>query len=175
MSFSESGCTDQEVTAFWFEHHFVLYAEKFRVDPNQPIILYLDGHDFHEMNEFKTIAYEHGIVVCAFPSKMTQKLQPLDVGVFGTVQHTWTKHCDKHLAEGVRIDHYNFIHEYTLIHHIITPELIQKSFKNTGLYPLDSSVFTNKDFALSLASSITVHVPLSYPVDVPSSPIVASV
>jgi hypothetical protein len=31
------------------------------------------------------------------------------------------------------------------IHHIITPELVQKAFKKTGIYPLDPSVFTDKD------------------------------
>ncbi|KIK74885.1 hypothetical protein PAXRUDRAFT_81795, partial [Paxillus rubicundulus Ve08.2h10] len=49
--------------------------------------------------------------------------------VFSPVQRLWTKHCDKRLAEGIEIDHYNFIHEYMSIHSVITPTLIKKAFK----------------------------------------------
>ena len=120
---------------------------------------------------FKAIAYKHGIIVHAFPSKTTHKTQPLDVGVFACLQRAWTNHCDKRLSEGVEINRYNFIHEYITIHDVITPELVQKAFKKTGLYPLDPSVFGDKDFAPSLASSNMAHVPSSYPTEILSSPI----
>jgi len=102
------------------------------------------------------------------------KIQPLDVGVFSSVQRAWTKHCDKQLANGVEIDCYNFIHKYMAIHHVITPELIQKVFKKTGIYPLNPSIFTDKDFAPSLVYSTTAHLPTSYPSKIPSSPMAAS-
>jgi hypothetical protein len=60
------------------------------------------------------------------------------------------------------------------IHHVITPELIQKAFKKTSIYPLDPSVFTDKDFAPSLVYSTTAHLPASYPSEIPSSPMAAS-
>ena len=168
LSFSDSGWTDREIAVYWLEHLFVPYAEKHRVHTEKPIVLTIDGHDSHETAEFKGIAFKHGIIIHAFPSKTTHKTQPLDVGVFSSVQRAWTKHCDKRLADGVGIDRYNFIHEYMEIHHVITPELVQKAFKKTGLYPLNPSAFGDEDFAPSLASSNTAPVPPSFPPDTAS-------
>ncbi|KIJ13520.1 hypothetical protein PAXINDRAFT_38740, partial [Paxillus involutus ATCC 200175] len=89
VSFSDSGWTDREIAAHWFEHHFIPQAKQHCIDPTKPIILTMDGHDSHDTNEFKAITYKHGIIMDAFPSKTTHKLQPLDVGVFSSVQRAW--------------------------------------------------------------------------------------
>ena len=73
------------------------------------MILFLDGHDSHESEKFQNTAFEHGIIVVAFPSKCTHNLQPLDVVVFSQTQHHWTKHCDYWLHKGVQMDRYNII------------------------------------------------------------------
>lgn len=149
---------------------FVPFAEKHHVDAEKPIVLTYDGHDSHETDMMMKAAYKHGVICHAFPSKVTHKMQPLDVGVFSSVQHAWSKHCDKHLAEGIEIDRYNFIHEYMSTQNAITLELIKNTFKKTGLYPLNPSVFTERDFAPSMASSSKAHMPSSYPTKFPSSP-----
>ncbi|KIK33586.1 hypothetical protein CY34DRAFT_99332, partial [Suillus luteus UH-Slu-Lm8-n1] len=118
----------------------------------------------HEQRAIQRTAYDNGVIVHVFPSKTIHKIQPLDVSVFSSIQHAWIKHCDKCLANGVEIDHYNFIHKYMAIHHIITPELIQKAFKKTGIYPLDLSVL---EFCIKLglfnrrtySSIISCHYP----------------
>ena len=51
----------------------------------------------------------------------------------------------------------------------MTKDLIIKSFKVTGLYPVDRTVFTQEDFAPSKASSSTAHVPNDFPEEFPSS------
>ena len=61
-------------------------------------------------------------------------------------------HCDKSLANGVEVTHYNFIHEYMTVHKAITPEIVKKAFAKTGLVPLNPMIFNNNDFALSLAT-----------------------
>ncbi|KAH7917731.1 DDE-domain-containing protein, partial [Leucogyrophana mollusca] len=164
LATSPSGWTDREIAEKWFAEVFVPEAEKHRVN-DKPIVLTIDGHDSHETDAIKKAAYKHGIIVHAFPSKTTHKLQPLDVGVFSSVQRAWTKHCDARLVEGVEIDRYNFIHEYMSIHHVITPELIRSAFKKTGIHPLDPSVFTDRDFAPSTVTSSTAHLPPSYPAE----------
>ncbi|KAG1727550.1 DDE superfamily endonuclease-domain-containing protein [Suillus paluster] len=173
VSFSPTGWTDHEIADYWFRNHFVPTAEKHCVDPEKPIVLTVDGHSSHEQRAIQRAAYDNGVIIHAFPSKTTHKIQPLDVGMFSSVQRPWTKHCDKCLADGVEIDRYNFIHEYMAIHHVITPELVQKAFKKTGIYPLNLSVFTDKDFAPSLVYQTTTHLPPSYPADIPSSPMAA--
>src|SRR5436190_23597316 len=101
------------------------------------------------MLNLKQHAYDAGVILFAFPSKTTHKLQPLDVGVFGCVQTAWSTHCDRKLSEGVKIDCYNVIHEYSAIRHVITSDLIQKAFKSTGIFPLNPIIFTDQDFAPS--------------------------
>jgi len=171
VAFSPNGWTDQEIAEKWFTDVFVPEAEK-RCINDKPIVLHLDGHNSHETDALKRVAYRHNIIIHAFPSKTTHKIQPLDVGVFSSVQRAWSKHCDSRLAAGVEITRTNFIHEYMAIHDVITPSLVQKVFRKTGIYPLNPDVFTDQDYAPSMASSSVAHLPPSYPLaDIPSSPI----
>ena len=149
---------------------FVPEAEKCRVDPNKPIVLTLNGHDSHKTRKLKRAAFDHNIIIIALPSKTTHKLQSLDVGIFSLVQRQWSKHCNERLAQGVRITCFNFIPEYLATHPAITHSLIQKAFAKTGIYPLNPTIFHERDFAPSQASSLTATFPPSYPQDIPSSP-----
>ena len=153
VCFSESGWTDNEIVVYWFKKGFIPFSQNHHVDLNKSIILTLSGHESHETNIFKSVAYKHGIIAHAFPSKTTHKMQLLNVGAFSVLQHTWMKHCDKILANGVEVTHYNFIHEYMAAHKAITPEIVKKAFAKTGLVPLNPVVFNNKDFASSLAAT----------------------
>lgn len=157
---SPNGWTDPELGEKWFRETFVRNALACRVN-HKPIVLTVDGHDSHETDMIKTVAYEYDIIVLAFPSKTTHKLQPLDVGVFSSVQRRWTAHCGQRIIEGVKIDRYNFIPEYMEVRGVITPELIKKSFARTGIYPFNPNIFTDIDFAPSNATSRNVHLPPS--------------
>lgn len=53
--------------------------------------------------------------------------------------------------------------------HSITESIIKSGFWKTGLYPVDHEVFTNADFVPSHALSTQVHVPASFPPDIPFS------
>lgn len=103
------------------------------------------------------------MILILLPSKTTHKLQPLDVGVFASVQYKWSRHCDERLAQGVRINRFNFIPEYLAIHRTLTPSLVQKAFAKTGIYPLNPTIFNDHDFAPSQASSSISTFPPSYP------------
>jgi len=164
---SPNGWTDHELCEWWFRETFVPNALAHRVN-DKPIVLTVDGHDSHETDKLKAVAYEYGIIVIAFPSKMTHKLQPLDVGVFSSLQRKWTAHCGQCTIEGVKIDRYNFIPEYMKVRSVITPALIKKSFARTGIYPFNPNVFDDQDFAPSKASSRDAHLPFSYPPEVGS-------
>ncbi|KDR76824.1 hypothetical protein GALMADRAFT_39149, partial [Galerina marginata CBS 339.88] len=96
-----------------------------------------DGHSSHETPAMQRAAFEHNIILLAFPSKTTHKTQPLDVGVFGTVQKSWGSLCDRRITEGVPMTRFNVIHEYITLRHLVTPELIKTAFRKTGIYPLD--------------------------------------
>jgi hypothetical protein len=68
------------------------------------------------------------------------------------------------------MDHYNVIHKYYAIQHVMAPDLIKTAFCKTGIYPHNPNVFMDEDYAPSMASSTSAHVPESYPDDVPNSP-----
>ena len=167
---SPNGWTDNEICQAWFEHVFLPYAKSRRVSDDKPIVLTLDGHESHETTALRKLAVDNDIIMFGFPSKTTHKLQPLDVVVFSAVQRAWSSHCEEQLAHGVTIDRYNMIHAYLKVREVITPDLIKKSFAKTGICPFNPSIFTDEDFAPSMASSTAAHVPPSYPDEVPSSP-----
>ena len=170
IAMSPTGWTDRDIFEHWFMTVFIPEAKKCCIDPDKSIVLTLDGHDSHETRKLKRAAFDHNIIIIALPSKTTHKLQPLDVGVFSSVQCQWSKHCDERLAQGVRIDRFNFIPEYLATRHALTRSLVQKAFSKTGIYPLNPTIFHERDFAPSQASSSTATFPPSYPQEVPSSP-----
>lgn len=126
-------------------------------------MLTLDGHNSHETWELICAIFNHNMIIILLPLKTTHKLQPLDVGVFASVQCLWSKHYDECLGQGVHINHYNFIPEYLAIHHTIAPSLVQKAFANTGIYPLNPDIFDDQEYAPSQASSSMPAFPPSYP------------
>lgn len=65
---------------------------------------------------------------------------------------------------------YNVIHEYMgLRDQFMTPELIQDSFRKTGILPFNPDIFTKEDYAPTQTFSIKAHVPETYPDAIPSS------
>ena len=166
---SQNGWTDNQIGAMWFNDQFIPFAKSRKVS-DDPIVLFLDGHGSHESEEFRNSAFEHGVIVIAFPSKCTHKLQPLDVVIYAQTQRHWTKHCDRRLYEGVQMDRYNIIQEYMLVRpKSMTPELLCSAFKATGIHPFNPNVFTDDDFAPAKASSCTTHVPKGFPPEVATS------
>jgi hypothetical protein len=79
-----NGWTDNEIGMAWFIETFILFANSHKV-ADMPIVLLLDGHNLHESDAFREATFQHHIIVIAFPSKCTHKLQPLDVIVFAQV------------------------------------------------------------------------------------------
>jgi hypothetical protein len=51
----------------------------------------------------------------------------------------------------------------------MTPGLISSAFSSTGIYPFNPNLFTDEDFALAKSFSTILHVPGSFPADIPSS------
>jgi hypothetical protein len=161
---------DNEIGTAWFTEMFIPFANNHKVT-NMPVVLLLNGHNLHESDMFCEAAFQHQIIVVTFPSKCTHKLQPLDVIIFTQVQCLWLNHCDKHIVQHIKMDHYNIIQEYMEIHPwSMTPKLLRSAFSTTGTFPFNDALFTDNDFASAKSFSYTMHVPMSFPVEVPSSP-----
>ena len=168
---SDSGWTDNELCEIWFRESFIPHVVARRVDDRKPVVLTFDGHESHETPAIKRLAYDNNIVLFCLPSKTTHKLQPLDVGVFSVLQRTWHKHSGDLAAQRTTIDRYNFIPEYLAARKkAITPELIIKAFRKTGIFPFNPNAIEERDYGPSMASSSELHLPPSYPDHTPSSP-----
>ena len=166
---SPNGWTDNELGTEWFKHTFIPFATAHKMN-DDPILLLLDGNDSHETDGLREIAYKNNVIIIAFPSKCTHKLQPLDVVVFAQTQRSWTNHCDRRICENVPINRYNVIPEYMKVHaKSMTPELFCSAFSCTGIYPFNSSIFVDDDFAPAKSFSISMHAPTSFPNEAPSS------
>jgi hypothetical protein len=166
---SPNGWTDNELGTEWFKQTFVPFATSHKKN-DDPILLLLDGHDSHETDGLREVAYEHNIIIIAFPSKCTHKLQPLDVTVFGQTQRAWANHCDRRIYDGVTMNRYNIIPEYMKVRTAsMTQKLFRSAFSCTGIYPFNSSIFTDVDFAPAMLSSILMHTPSRFPTDARSS------
>jgi hypothetical protein len=72
------------------------------------------------------------------------------------------------------MDQYNIIQEYMEIHlRSMTPKLMHLAFSTTGIFPFNDALFIDNNFAPAKSFSHTMHIPESFPAEVPSSPPVA--
>jgi hypothetical protein len=171
---SPNGWTDNEIGTAWFMETFIPFANDHKVT-DAPVVLLLDGHNSHESDTFCEAAFQHNIIVIAFPSKCTHKLQPLDVVVFAQTQRHWSSHCDNCIIHHIKMDRYNIIPEYMEVHpRSMTPNLLRSAFSTTGIFPFNDTLFTDDDFAPAKSFSYVMHAPQSFPPEVPTSSPAAS-
>jgi hypothetical protein len=81
---SPNGWTNNKISMAWFIEMFIPFANDHKV-ADAPVLLLLDGHNSHESDMFYEAAFQNNIIVFAFPSKCTHKLQPLNVIIFAQV------------------------------------------------------------------------------------------
>ena len=142
-----------------------------RANPEEPIVLILDGHASHKTPEMLRAAVENNIELYFLPPHTTHQLQPLDVGIFGPLQRKWQARCDDIISEtNTDVPRSQFIKEYMgVCDEVFTAELIKSAWKKSGMWPLDPHRFTEKDFAPSKLMSYAASLPPSFP-EVPDAP-----
>ena len=171
---SPNGWTDNKIGIAWFLEMFIPFANSHKVT-DVPIVLLLDGYNSHKLDTFHEVVFQHNMIVIAFPSKCTHKLQPLDVIIFAHTQRHWSSYCNNCIIHHIKMDHYNIIQEYMKIcPWSITPKLLHSVFSTIGIFPFNNTLFTNNDFAPMKSFSHTMHVPKSFPTKVPTSPLATS-
>ena len=159
------GWTDNVTCYEWFTKTFIPQAAARRENPEETIILVLDGHASHKTPEMFRAALENNIEFHFLPPHTTHQLQPLDVGVFGSLQRKWQERCDEIISKtNMEVPRSQFVKEYMGIRNkVFTPELIQSAWKKAGAWPLNPKKFTEKDFAPSKLMSYAAALPPGYP------------
>lgn len=84
---SDNGWMDSDRFLDWFERHFLPNPPEER-----PVVLIFDGHASHMNRRLYLKARENDVILLKLPSKSTNLLQPLDVGLYyGPVKTAWEK------------------------------------------------------------------------------------
>ncbi|THU98481.1 DDE-domain-containing protein, partial [Dendrothele bispora CBS 962.96] len=168
---STNGWTDDEIGFEWFKRVFVPQA-KAKNTSGKPILLIYDGHGSHTLESWAKHGFENDVVLYCLPPHTTHRLQPLDVGCFGPLQKGWFQRCDDIMNDtGSGMEIKDVVKEYMAVRvKSFTESNVSTAWRKSGIKPLDPDIFTEADFAPSLASSTTMHVPASFPQKLPRAP-----
>ena len=131
---------------------FVNYT---RCSNDRNILLILDNHQSHISIEAITFAKENGIVLLAIPSHTFNKLQLLDLTVFGPFKTFDSQGTNDWMISNP--EKAISIYDLPLIcstawDRAATPVNIKSGFLSSGIFPLDRSIFSDQDF---LCSAVT--------------------
>ncbi|XP_076035777.1 uncharacterized protein LOC143021873 isoform X2 [Oratosquilla oratoria] len=125
----------------------------------KPAVLFMDNHESHLSLEVMEMARKHGLSIITFPPHTSHKLQPLDVSVYGPLKTHYKQAVnDWNLSSpGKRITIYDLPECFTKAYHrALSVENILAGFKKTGIWPIDTQIFSDNDF---LAASVFMSRP----------------
>ena len=156
FAYSKNGWTDDELGVRWLKEHF---------DPQTssplPRLLILDGHGSHITAEFCQHALAHHIHIMCLPAHSTHLLQPLDVGLFGPLQHYYGKAADTHMCDtrtGVKKGTFWSFYRYARANTFL-PKTIQSAFRATGIYPFNPNKVLTKISSIKKVTTGTPYCP----------------
>ncbi|XP_065639643.1 uncharacterized protein LOC136072367 [Hydra vulgaris] len=149
---SDTGWITKDLFTLWISHFISSFCLKpFAENPEQKkVLLILDGHSTHTKNlETLVLSRDHGVVMLSLPSHTTHRLQPLDRSFFQALNSKYNTACDKWMRThpGRCITQYQvsqlFGETYSKV---VGMEIAINGFRDTGIWPVDSSVFREEDF-----------------------------
>ncbi|KAF8247323.1 DDE-domain-containing protein, partial [Wilcoxina mikolae CBS 423.85] len=109
-------------------------------------LLILDGYGSHITYEFVNYCESHDIILYCLPPHSTHLLQPLNVGLFAPLQHSYSKAVEDYfLTTNVTINRDTF---YPLFkkarQQAYTTKNIKNSFYACSIVPLQSKIVLDK-------------------------------
>jgi len=110
-------------------------------------MLIFDGHGSHLSQPFIDYCWEHRIQPFQLPPHITHLLQPLDVGVFQALKHSFKKEIRKEIFNGAtKISKVNFFAFFQTFHNKVfkNRQIATSVFRKTGLIPLNPTVVLTK-------------------------------
>lgn len=129
--------------------HFIKYTNSSKQNPS---LLIMDNHESHISIDSINLAKENGITILTLPPHCSNRLQPLDVTVYGPFKSFYNAAVDSWLQRypGKPIDIYH-VAECVNVAFMksMTPSNIMNGFKVTGIFPFDQNIFNDDDFAVS--------------------------
>ena len=141
-----SGWTDSEIFIDWLKH-FVKFTNSSTTNRH---VIGLDGHHSHKTLAAVEYARAHGIDMVTLPPHCTHKMQPLDRTFFKSLKSAYAVESDTWMVSnpGKRISFYQMAGIFgTAYVRTSTQDKAINGFKSCGLWPFDSNIFRDEDFA----------------------------
>lgn len=149
---SETGYVNKDIMLKWGKH----FCKTKATNSDQPTLLLLDGHGCHVSNpELLEYLAANVVEVYALPPHTSHAIQPLDKVVFKSLKSAWTKICSEKmkLNPNAAVLRSTFFQCFTPAwQQCATVENAQRSFRSSGIIPLDFSAIPESFFDPSLSS-----------------------
>ena len=81
-SVSDNGWINGQVSLLWLQY----FVEMVRPTENRKVLLLLDNHESHKYYPALEFAWKNHVVFVSFAPHTTNKMQPLDVAVYGPIK-----------------------------------------------------------------------------------------
>lgn len=154
------GCTGTAYPTGWMTgSSFLLFMKHFhsnvRSSKENPVLLILDNHESHLSVDVLSFCKDNGIVMLSFPPHTSNRLQPLDVSVFGPFKRFYFSAVDNWMTSnpGKTVTIYDIPGIVKVaLPNALTQRNIVSGFEATGIMPFNRNIFTDSDF---LSSSVT--------------------
>ena len=143
---SPSGWTDSDIFIDWLKH-FVKFTNASTTNRH---VIVLDGHHSHKTLAAVDYARAHGIDMVTLPPHCTHNMQPLDRTFFKSVKSAYAVESDTWMVSnpGKRISFYQMAGIFGRAYiRTSTQDKAINGFKVCGLWPFDSNIFRDEDFA----------------------------
>lgn len=143
---SESGYINTDLFIDWLKH----FQKHVQASRENPALLIFDNHGSHCSLAAKNFCKQHFITLLTIPPHSSHKLQPLDRVFFGPLKTAYRKETEKWQVNnpGKCI---SAIHVSRLFNDayltVANMEKGVEGFRCTGIYPFNSDIFSDADFA----------------------------
>ncbi|XP_072380813.1 uncharacterized protein [Diabrotica undecimpunctata] len=132
--------------------HFIKHTGSTRENPS---LLLMDNHQSHLSIEAIDLCKNNGVTILTIPPHCTNRLQPLDVGLFKPFQTFYNAAVDAWMMNhpGQTFTIYNVAACVgTAYPRAMTPVNIASAFRKSGIFPFDRHVFAEEDFLSSFVT-----------------------
>ncbi|XP_041376339.1 uncharacterized protein LOC121388791 isoform X2 [Gigantopelta aegis] len=141
---SDTGWSNSDIFRHYLQDHFIKFIPQRQ--PDQHLLLLLDGHKSHVSLDLVEWAKEKKIILFILPAHTSHILQPLDVACYGPLQKFYSYVCHKIMRQtSTAITRYNICELSCKVYsRALSAENLHAAFRKTGIFPLCRNVISNE-------------------------------